>query len=206
MQKIVVQDVTFGLKGGQGLGVIGPGLGQVLAGAGDCGRVAPVRGKVRLDGAALDQWSAADLGRHLGFLPQEVELFAGTVAENIAASRRTRTDPVIAAARAAGVHELILRLSEGYDTRIGEAGAVLSAGQRQRLALARALYRDPFLVILDEPNANLDNEGDKALTLAILGVRWRGGIVWWWPIGRSRWRRRPGSRHDQRPRPRHGPA
>ena len=177
-QRLVVQDVSFALQAGQGLGIIGPSasgkssLVRALVGVWPA-----LRGKVRLDGAALDQWAADDLGPHLGFLPQEVELFAGTVAENIA-----RFDPgaaseaVIAAARAAGVHELILRLSEGYDTRIGEGGAGLSAGQRQRVGLARALYGDPFLVILDEPNANLDAEGENALTQAIPGVRRRGGI------------------------------
>ncbi|WP_238296486.1 type I secretion system permease/ATPase, partial [Methylobacterium soli] len=176
--RLVVQDVTFALQAGQGLGVIGPSasgkssLVRALVGVWPA-----LRGKVRLDGAALDQWSSGDLGRHLGFLPQEVELFAGSVAENISRFE-VDADPdlVIAAARAAGVHELILRLSEGYDTRIGEGGAGLSAGQRQRVGLARALYRDPFLVILDEPNANLDNEGENALTQAILGVRRRGGI------------------------------
>ncbi|MBX9931867.1 MAG: type I secretion system permease/ATPase [Methylobacterium sp.] len=177
-QRLVVQDVSFGLKAGQGLGVIGPSAsGKSSLVRALVGVWPPLRGKVRLDGAALDQWSSADLGPHIGFLPQEVELFAGTVAENIA-----RFDPqaesvdIIAAARAAGVHDLILRLSEGYDTRLGEGGAGLSAGQRQRVGLARALYGDPFLVVLDEPNANLDNEGEHALTQAILGVRKRGGI------------------------------
>ncbi|WP_375455442.1 type I secretion system permease/ATPase [uncultured Methylobacterium sp.] len=177
-QRPVVQDVTFQLKAGQGLGLIGPSasgkssLVRALVG------VWPTfRGKVRLDGAALEQWDGVDLGPHLGFLPQEAELFAGTIAENIARFEpQAEAGLVIAAARAAGVHEMVLRLAEGYDTRIGEAGAGLSAGQRQRIGLARALYRDPFLVILDEPNANLDNEGENALTQAILGVRARGGI------------------------------
>ncbi|KAB1067564.1 type I secretion system permease/ATPase, partial [Methylobacterium planeticum] len=176
--RLVVQDVTFALQAGQGLGIIGPSasgkssLVRALVGVWPA-----LRGKVRLDGAALDQWASGDLGRHLGFLPQEVELFAGSVSENISRFE-PEADPevVIAAAKAAGVHELILRLSEGYDTRIGEGGAGLSAGQRQRVGLARALYRDPFLVLLDEPNANLDNEGENALTQAILGVRRRGGI------------------------------
>ena len=137
-----------------------------------------LRGKVRLDGAALDQWQPEDLGPHIGYVPQDVELFGGTVAQNIA-----RFDPmpesqaVIAAARAANVHDMILRLPEGYETQIGEGGHALSAGQRQRIALARALYGDPFLVVLDEPNSNLDAEGDQALTQAILGVRARGGVV-----------------------------
>jgi ATP-binding cassette subfamily C protein len=174
----VVRDVSFALRAGQGLGIIGPSAsGKSSLVRAIVGVWPTARGKVRLDGAALDQWASGDLGPHLGFLPQEVELFAGTIAENIA-----RFDPqapagaVIAAARAAGVHDLILRLPKGYDTRIGEGGAGISAGQRQRVGLARALYGDPFLVILDEPNANLDSEGENALTQAILGVRERGGI------------------------------
>ncbi|MGH1572787.1 type I secretion system permease/ATPase [Methylobacterium sp. P31] len=176
--RLVVQDVTFALQAGQGLGVIGPSAsGKSSLARALVGIWPAVRGKVRLDGAALDQWSSTDLGPHIGFLPQEVELFAGSVAENISRFE-PEADPelVIAAAKTAGVHELILRLSEGYDTQIGEGGAALSAGQRQRVGLARALYRDPFLVILDEPNANLDNDGECALTQAILGVRRRGGI------------------------------
>ncbi|MCJ2037939.1 type I secretion system permease/ATPase [Methylobacterium sp. J-059] len=176
--RLAVQDVGFSLRAGQGLGIIGPSasgkssLVRALVGVWPA-----IRGKVRLDGAALDQWSADDLGPHLGFLPQEVELFAGTVAENIARfDPEARAEAVIAAAQAAGVHELVLRLPEGYDTRIGEGGAGLSAGQRQRVGLARALYGEPFLVILDEPNANLDAEGENALTQAILGVRRRGSI------------------------------
>jgi ATP-binding cassette subfamily C protein len=178
-QRVVVQDVTFALKGGDGLGVIGPSasgktsLARLIVGAWQ-----PVRGKVRLDGAGLDQWAPEALGRHLGYLPQDVELFDGTIAENISRFE-SPPDPkaIIAAANAAGVHELIIRLPEGYETKIGETGAALSAGQRQRIALARALYRDPFLVVLDEPNSNLDAEGDEALSNAIAGVRSRNGIV-----------------------------
>jgi ATP-binding cassette subfamily C protein len=178
-QRLVVADTSFVLQAGQGLGIIGPSAsGKSSLARSIVGIWAPVRGRVRLDGAALDQWSADDLGPHIGYLPQDVELFAGTVAENIA---RFAPEPdataVIKAAKSAGVHELVLRLPEGYETQIGEGGAMLSGGQRQRLGLARALYGDPFLVVLDEPNSNLDGEGEQALTKAILGVRQRGGIV-----------------------------
>jgi ATP-binding cassette subfamily C protein len=179
VQRAVVHEVTFSLKAGNGLGVIGPSasgkssLARVLVGL-----WAPARGAVRLDGATLDQWMPDELGRHVGYLPQDVELIEGSVAENI-----SRFDPdasseaIIAAAKAAGVNELVLSLPQGYDTQIGEQGSALSAGQQQRVALARALYGDPFLVVLDEPNSNLDVEGDEALTQAILGVRARGAIV-----------------------------
>jgi ATP-binding cassette subfamily C protein len=175
----VLQDVSFNLKGGDGLGVIGPSasgkssLARLLVGVWE-----PARGKVRLDGAALDHWSPEGLGQHIGYVPQNVELFSGTIADNIGRFGVTRgAEAVIAAAKAAGVHDLVLSLPDGYETEIGEAGINLSAGQRQRIALARALYGDPFLVVLDEPHSNLDHDGEEALTSAILGVRSRGGIV-----------------------------
>jgi ATP-binding cassette subfamily C protein len=178
-KRIVVQDIAFRLEKGNGLGIIGPSAcGKSCLARALVGVWQPARGTIRLDGATLDQWPARALGRHIGYLPQDVELFSGTVAQNIA---RFDVDPsadsVIAAAKAAGVHDLILHLPDGYETEIGEGGATLSAGQRQRIALARALYADPFLVVLDEPNSNLDAEGDEALTRAIMGVRSRGGIA-----------------------------
>jgi len=137
-----------------------------------------VRGKVRLDGAALDQWSPELLGRHVGYLPQDVELLGGTVAENIARfENQPDSEAIIEAAKAVGVHDMIVALPAGYDTQVGEHGSALSVGQAQRVALARAVYRNPFLVVLDEPNSHLDSEGDEALTRAILGVRERKGIV-----------------------------
>ena len=178
-QKIVVQDIQFTLQAGSGLGIIGPSgsgkssLARLLVGVWQ-----PVRGKIRLDGAALDQWTPETLGPHIGYLPQDVELLSGTVAQNIARFEDdAEAEDVLAAAKAAGVHDLIVKLRDGYDTQVGEQGAALSAGQAQRIALARALYRDPFLVVLDEPNSNLDAEGDEALSRAILGVRERGGIA-----------------------------
>src|SRR5947209_14630881 len=178
-QRLIVQDVTFALEAGNGLGVIGPsGSGKSSLIRALVGVWQPVRGKVRLDGAALDQWSSDMLGRHIGYLPQDVELFAGTVAQNIC-----RFDPdaisenIIAAAREAGVHEMIIKMSDGYDTQVGEQGVSLSAGQAQRVALARALDGEPFLIVLDEPNSNLDTEGDEALTRAVRSARERGAIV-----------------------------
>jgi ATP-binding cassette, subfamily C, type I secretion system permease/ATPase len=179
VQKIVVQEVGFKLEAGQGLGIIGPSgsgkssLARLLVGVWQ-----PMRGKVRLDGATLDQWSPDALGRHIGYLPQDVELLAGTVAQNIARFEPDAdAEDVLAAAKAVGVHDMIVRLPDGYGTAVGDHGSALSAGQAQRVALARAVYRDPFLVVLDEPNSHLDSEGDEALTRAILGVRERNGIV-----------------------------
>ena len=178
-QRIVCQDVNFTLAAGKAVGVIGPtasgksSLARMLVGV-----WTPVRGTVRLDGATLDQWSPEALGRHIGYVPQDVELFNGTVAQNISRfDDPPDPDAVIAAAQAAGVHDLIINLPDGYETVVGEHGGALSAGQAQRVALARALYRDPFLVVLDEPNSNLDAEGDEALTQAILGLRARGAIT-----------------------------
>jgi ATP-binding cassette subfamily C protein PrsD len=178
-QKIVVQDASFTLESGQGLGVIGPSAsGKSSLARGIVGVWPSNRGKIRLDGAALEQWSSEALGPHIGYLPQDIELFNGTVAENIARfAPDAEPGKIITAAHAADVHELILRLPDGYETRIGEGGMTLSAGQRQRIALARALFGNPFLVVLDEPNSNLDSEGDEALTHAILGARERGAIV-----------------------------
>jgi ATP-binding cassette subfamily C protein len=178
-QRLVIQDISFTLKSGHGLGVIGPSasgkssLARMLVGVWQ-----PVRGKVCLDQASLDQWGPEALGKHIGYLPQDVELLAGSVAQNIARFEAD-ADPrdVIAAAQAAGVHDLIVGLRGGYETQVGDQGSALSAGQQQRIALARALYHDPFLVVLDEPNSNLDAEGEGALSTAILGVRSRGGIV-----------------------------
>lgn len=178
-RRVVVQDVGFALEKGAGLGVVGPSAsGKSSLVRAIAGIWLPIRGTVRLDGATLDQWSPEELGNHIGYLPQDVQLFDGTIAENIARfESRPPSDKILAAAQAAGVHDLVVHLPEGYETRIGEAGAALSAGQRQRVALARALYGDPFLVILDEPNSNLDAEGEAALAAAIEEVRARGGIA-----------------------------
>ncbi|OJF96685.1 type I secretion protein [Pararhizobium antarcticum] len=178
-QRLTFAEINFTVRAGSALGVIGPSasgkssLARALIG------IWPAhRGAVRLDGAALDQWDSDMLGRHIGYLPQDVELFAGTVAQNIARFAEDATsEAIVAAARAARVNDLILKLPNGYETDIGEGGAALSAGQRQRVALARALYGDPFLVVLDEPNSNLDAEGEQALSEAIMTVRSRGGIV-----------------------------
>ncbi|RWP52197.1 type I secretion system permease/ATPase [Mesorhizobium sp.] len=178
-RRLVVQDATFALERGVGLGIVGPSAsGKSSLVRAIAGIWLPVRGTVRLDGATLDQWSPEELGNHVGYLPQDVQLFDGTIAENIARFEpQAPSDKILAAARAAGVHDLVIHLPEGYETRIGEAGSALSAGQRQRVALARALYGDPFLVILDEPNSNLDAEGEAALTEAIQWVRARGGVA-----------------------------
>lgn len=176
---VILSDIAFELKAGDAVGIIGPSGGGKSTLARALTGVWPLlRGNVRLDDADYSQWLADDLGAHIGYLPQEVSLLDGTISENIC-----RLDPnadgkkILEAAQAAGVHEMIVRMADGYETMLGPNGTSLSAGQRQRVALARALYNDPFLVVLDEPNSNLDAEGEAALTTAIKRVRDRGGIV-----------------------------
>lgn len=175
----IVRGIGFELRAGEALGVIGPSAsGKSSLARGLVGLWQPIAGTVRLDGAGLSQWDPQVLGEHIGYLPQDVSLFGGSIAENIA-----RFDPdassekIIAAARAAGVYDTVVQFPNGFDTNIGEQGSALSGGQRQRIALARALYGEPFLVVLDEPNSNLDADGEVALSKAILGVRARGGIA-----------------------------
>lgn len=178
-QKPVAADVSFKMEAGGGLGIVGPmGGGKSTLARALVGVWPPARGAIRLDGAPIDQWAPEAFGRFVGYLPQDVEMFDGTIEANIGRFDPERTpEKVIAAAKLAGVHELILSLPEGYDTRIGDSGAILSGGQRQRLGLARALYGDPFLIVLDEPNSNLDGDGDVALKDAVLAARARGAIV-----------------------------
>lgn len=178
-ERPTVNDVSFQLRRGQAVGIIGPsGSGKSTLARALVGVWPGIRGRIRLDNAALDHWSSDDLGKHIGYMPQDVELFDGSIAMNIA-----RFDPqataaaVLEAAHAAGAHDLILSFPDGYGTKIGEGGLTLSAGQRQRIGLARAFYGKPFLVVLDEPSSNLDAEGEEALTEAILNVRRRDGIA-----------------------------
>ena len=174
----VIHDVSFAIDAGSALGIIGSsGSGKSSLARAVVGLWPPARGVIRLDGANLEQWGVDVLGSAIGYLPQDVELLPGSVAENIARFRKEDPRKLLAAAEAAGVHDLVLRLPDGYETQVGEGGALLSGGQRQRIALARALYGDPFLVVLDEPNSNLDAEGEAALTKAIQSVRLRGGVA-----------------------------
>ncbi|GGH19475.1 type I secretion protein [Alsobacter metallidurans] len=177
--QVLLSDVSFELPAGSALGVIGPsGGGKTTLARALTGVWSPLRGAVRLDGAELAQWPEDSLGRSVGYLPQDVSLMDATVAENIARLDHD-ADPkaIVAAAAAANVHELIVQLPEGYQTALGVQGAALSAGQRQRIGLARALYGDPFLVVMDEPNSNQDGEGEAALTTAIEAVKARGGVA-----------------------------
>jgi ATP-binding cassette subfamily C protein len=178
-ERLVLSDVEFSLSAGSGLAVIGPsGSGKSSLIRAMVGVWKPVKGRIKLDGAALDQWPDDAKAAHVGYLPQDVELFSGTIAQNISRfAEAPSSETIIEAARRADVHELILNLPQGYETRLGEGGANLSAGQRQRIALARALYGDPFLIVLDEPNSNLDAEGEAALAKAIAEARTRGAIV-----------------------------
>jgi len=178
-ERAIITDVTFALNAGMGMALLGASaagkssLVKALVGVWPA-----AKGVVRLDGAALEQWHVDDLGRHIGYLPQDVALFDGTIAENIARFDEAATsDAILDAARVACAHEMILRLPEGYATRIGERGTALSAGQRQRVGLARAVFGNPFLIVLDEPNANLDADGENGLVKAIETLRQRQSIV-----------------------------
>jgi PrtD family type I secretion system ABC transporter len=177
--QVVLSEIKFELLAGQAVGIIGPSAGGKTTMARALTGIWPVlRGNVRLDGADLSQWREDEIGKHIGYLPQEVGLMDATIEENIC---RFEPEPdykkVIAAAQAAGVHDMIVKMPEGYRTQLGPQGMALSAGQRQRVALARALYDNPFVVVMDEPNSNLDGEGEEALTQAIHGIKERGGIA-----------------------------
>ena len=177
--KPIVARISFTLSGGEALCVLGPsGSGKTSLARALVGAWPAMAGSIRLDGASLDQWAPEAIGPHLGYMAQTIELFEGTVAENIARMQMDADpDAVIEAARIAGAHDMIVHLPQGYDTPIGEGGAALSGGQRQRIALARAVYGKPFLVVLDEPNSNLDNVGESALQLAVAALKARGAIV-----------------------------
>lgn len=176
---VLLSEAGFSLTGGQAVGIIGPsGGGKTTLVRAIVGIWPVLRGSVRLDDADLSQWDDEALGDHIGYLPQDVALLDGSIGENISRLRQD-ADPaeVVAAARAAGIHEMVVRMPEGYNTRLGPMGVALSGGQRQRIGLARALFGKPFLVVLDEPNSNLDGEGEAALARAIADIKARGGIA-----------------------------
>jgi ATP-binding cassette subfamily C protein len=178
-QQAALRLVSFEVKPGQAIGVIGPsGSGKSTLARALTGIWRPAGGKIRLDGASLDQYGPDVLGQHIGYLPQRVSLFDGTIAENIARlSPEPDAEKVVAAAKKADAHEMILKLPNGYDTRVTANGGRLSGGQMQRIGLARAMYGDPVLLVLDEPNSNLDNEGSKAVNRAIRGFKEEGKAV-----------------------------
>ncbi len=174
----VIRGVTFGCEPGDALAIVGPsGSGKSTLIRMIMGVIKPTRGVVRLDGADITSWNRTSLGPHLGYLPQDVELFAGTVQENIARMAAVIPDKVIEAAKTAGIHDRILGLPRGYDTHIHADGTNLSGGERQLIGLARALYGQPCLVVMDEPNANLDGEGEQMLAKAIVSLRRAGATV-----------------------------
>ena len=176
--KPALSNLTFAISPGDVLGVVGPsGAGKSTLARVIVGIWPSVAGKVRLDGADIFQWNKAELGPSIGYLPQDVELFGGTVSENIARFGEVDAEKVVMAAKRAGVHEMILYFPKGYDTPLGDGGAGLSGGQKQRLGLARAMYDDPSFIVLDEPNSNLDEVGEQALIAAVQDLRQRGKTI-----------------------------
>jgi ATP-binding cassette subfamily C exporter for protease/lipase len=174
----VLAQLTFAINAGDVLGIIGPsGSGKSTLARLLVGVWPALAGKVRLDGADIYQWNKEELGPNIGYLPQDVELFAGTISENIARFGEVDSEKVVIAAKLAGVHELVLNMPKGYDTVIGDNGAGLSGGQKQRIGLARALYDLPALIVLDEPNSNLDDVGEAALTQSIIQLQKMGKTV-----------------------------
>jgi PrtD family type I secretion system ABC transporter len=178
MRPALIRNVSFAIAAGESLGIVGPSAsGKTTLVRLLLGIWRPSGGAIRLDGADIARWDRDALGEHIGYLPQDVELFSGTVASNIARLGDVDSAKVVEAGRRAHAHEMILRLPDGYDTEIGDAGAVLSGGQRQRIALARALYGNPRLVVLDEPNASLDAEGEQALAATLAELKAAGVTV-----------------------------
>jgi ATP-binding cassette, subfamily C, bacterial exporter for protease/lipase len=174
----IVKGVSFAIQPGDVLGIIGAsGSGKSTLARLLVGVWPAMGGKVRLDGADIYSWNKAELGPHLGYLPQDIELFSGSISENIARFGEIDAEKVVQAAKRAGVHDMILRFPEGYDTKLGDGGAGLSGGQKQRIGLARAMYGDPALIVLDEPNSNLDEVGEQALVQAVMDLRQRGKTI-----------------------------